>query len=140
VACGAIAAALGQKLSDMEGARAGQHGVGRAAALQRGDAWNVGRQEVARKMLRRRAAARCSTGRWRATWRGQGWPARGREAAGQRPGWHVHRRRGVLEQQGRRTWPGQSSGGARQRNREEGERGRRRRIQMQYLRNAGTLL
>jgi hypothetical protein len=39
----AIAAALGQKLSDMEGARAGQHGVGRAAALRRDDAWSIGR-------------------------------------------------------------------------------------------------
>jgi hypothetical protein len=49
----AIAAALGQKLSDVEGAWAGQHGVDSAAAQQRGDAWDVGRQEVAREMLRR---------------------------------------------------------------------------------------
>jgi hypothetical protein len=32
----AIAAVLGQKLSDVEDARASQHGVGRAAAQQRG--------------------------------------------------------------------------------------------------------
>jgi hypothetical protein len=35
-ACVAIAAVLGQKLSDVEDARASQHGVGRAAAQQRG--------------------------------------------------------------------------------------------------------
>jgi hypothetical protein len=50
-ACVAIAAALGQKLSDVEDAQAGQHGVGRAAGQQRGDAWNVGRREVAWEML-----------------------------------------------------------------------------------------
>jgi hypothetical protein len=49
----AIAAALGQKLSDVEDARAGQHGVGRVAAQQRDDAWSIGRQEVAWEMLRR---------------------------------------------------------------------------------------
>jgi hypothetical protein len=83
-ACVAIGAALGQKLSDVEDARAGQHGVRRAAAQQWGDVWNVGRQEVAREMLRRRIS-----GRRRATWPGGERPARGREAAGQRPRWHV---------------------------------------------------
>jgi hypothetical protein len=39
----AIMAALGQKLCDVEAARAGQHGVGRAAAQQKSDAWDVGR-------------------------------------------------------------------------------------------------
>jgi hypothetical protein len=47
----AIAAALGQKLSNVEDARAGQHGVGRAVARQKSDTWDVGRQEVAREML-----------------------------------------------------------------------------------------
>jgi hypothetical protein len=88
-ACMAIAAALGQKLSDVEGARAGQHRVGRAAALKRDDAWSGGRQEVAREMLRRRAAVRRSSGRRRATWPSGEKPARGWEAAGQRPGWHM---------------------------------------------------
>jgi hypothetical protein len=54
------------------------HGVGRAAARQKSDAWDVGRQEVAREMLRRRAAAKCSSGRRRAAWRGEGKPARSR--------------------------------------------------------------
>jgi hypothetical protein len=67
----AIAAALGQKQCDVEEARASRHGAGRAAAPQKSDAWNVGRQEVVREMLRRRAAAKCSSGRRRATWRGQ---------------------------------------------------------------------
>jgi post-segregation antitoxin (ccd killing protein) len=47
----AIAAALGQKQCDVGVARASQHGVERAAAQQRSDAWNVGRQEVAQEML-----------------------------------------------------------------------------------------
>jgi hypothetical protein len=54
-----------------------------------------------------------------------GEPVRGREAAGQGPRRHVHKRRGVLERQGRRTWPG-SGGGVWQRRSREGERGRRR--------------
>jgi hypothetical protein len=87
----AIAAALGQELSDVEDARAGQHGVGRAAAQQRDDAWSIGRQEVPREMLRQRAAAMSSSGRRRATWPSGERPARGRKAAGQRPGWHVAR-------------------------------------------------
>jgi hypothetical protein len=73
----AIAAALGQELCDVEAARAGQHRVGRAAAWQKCDAWDVRRQEVAREVLRRRAAAECSSGRRRAAWRGKGKPARG---------------------------------------------------------------
>jgi hypothetical protein len=36
----AIAAELGQRQCDVEDARAGQHGVGRAAARQGSDAWN----------------------------------------------------------------------------------------------------
>jgi hypothetical protein len=61
------------------------------------------------------------TGRRRATWPSGERPARGREAAGQRPERHVHGRRGVREQQRRRTWPG--SGGACGRGEtEEGER------------------
>jgi hypothetical protein len=47
--------------------------------------------EVALESLRRRAAARISLRRPRAAWRGEGKPARGWEAAGQRPGWHVAR-------------------------------------------------
>jgi hypothetical protein len=74
----AIAAALGQKLCDVEAARVGQHGVGRVEARQKSDAWDVGRQEVAREMLRRRAAAKCSSASRRAAWRGEGKPARGR--------------------------------------------------------------
>jgi hypothetical protein len=38
-----IAAALGQKLCDVEAARTGQHGIGRAVAQQKNDAWDVGR-------------------------------------------------------------------------------------------------
>jgi hypothetical protein len=49
VACVAIAAALGQKQCNVE--VASQHGVGRTAAWQRSDAWNIRRQEVAREML-----------------------------------------------------------------------------------------
>jgi hypothetical protein len=74
----AVAAELGQELCDVEAARAGQHGVGRAAAREKSDAWDVGRQEVAREMLRRQAAMKCSSGRRRAAWRGEGKPARGR--------------------------------------------------------------
>jgi hypothetical protein len=40
----ATAAELGQRQCDVEDARAGQHGVGRAAARQESDAWN--RQEA----------------------------------------------------------------------------------------------
>jgi hypothetical protein len=38
-ACVATAAELGQRKCDVEDARAGQHGVGRAAARQGSDAW-----------------------------------------------------------------------------------------------------
>jgi hypothetical protein len=49
----ATAAELGQRQCDVEDARAGQHGVGRAAARRVMTRRIVGRQEVAREMLRR---------------------------------------------------------------------------------------
>jgi hypothetical protein len=39
----AAVAELRQELCDVEDARAGQHGIGRATARQRSDAWNIGR-------------------------------------------------------------------------------------------------
>jgi hypothetical protein len=122
----AIAAALGQKKCDVEDARASQHGVGRAAARRVMTRGIVGRQEVAREMLRRRAAVRRSSGRWQATWRGPGvTSARAGRAAGERrraPGRH----RAAQGRQGWRTWPGQRRRRAAEENRGEGERGRRR--------------
>jgi hypothetical protein len=125
-ACVAAAAELGQELCDVETARAGQHEVSRAAAQLRDDTWDVGRQEVARKTLRWRVAAMCSSGRWRATWPSKEGPAREQEAAGQRSGRHVHARRVMWERQRRRTWPG-SGGGVRQRRNRGGREGGRRR-------------
>jgi hypothetical protein len=80
------AAELGQELYDVEATRAGQHGVGRAAAWQKSDVWNVGRQEVAREMLRRRATAKCSSGRRRTTWRGHGVASARAESGGAEAG------------------------------------------------------
>jgi hypothetical protein len=128
----AAAAELGQELCDVETAQAGQHEVGRAAAQLRDDAWDVRRQEVARKTLRRRAAVMCSSGRRRATWPSEEGPARGRKAAGQRSGRHMHARRGLREQQRRRTCPNSGGGVWQRRNRGGRERGRRRRTQMQF--------
>jgi hypothetical protein len=58
----AITAALGQKKCNVEDARASQHGVGRAAARRVMMHGIVGRQEVAREALCRRAAVRRSSG------------------------------------------------------------------------------
>jgi hypothetical protein len=79
---------------------------------------------VALESLRWRAAVKCSSGRRRAAWRGKGKPAQGWEAAGQGPRRHVHRCRGVLDRQGRRTWPGSGAGVRQRRSRGGRERER----------------
>jgi hypothetical protein len=73
-------------------------------------------------MLRWRAAARCSSGRRLATWPNWERPARGREAAGQRSGWHVARSLAAQRRQGQHTWPGERRRRATEKNRGEGER------------------
>jgi hypothetical protein len=59
----ATAAELRQRKCNVEDARAGQHGVGRAAARQGSDAWNCREQEVALESLRWRAAVKHGSGR-----------------------------------------------------------------------------
>jgi hypothetical protein len=130
----------GQQQCDVGNAGASQHRVGRAAARQGSDAWDHRKQEVALELLRRRAAVKHGSGKRRTTWRGEEEPARGREAAGQRLGRRVDGRRAALGRGGAQHMTGQSCGSARQRNRGEGKRGRRRRTQMQFAENTGTLL
>jgi hypothetical protein len=137
----AAAAELGQEHCDVEDARASQHGVGRAAAQQRSDAWNVGRQEVARVMLRWRAAVKHSSGRQSGgvSRRGQ---ASARAGSG---GVEAGVARGEVlssaETAGAAHMAGRMAAArGRGEQRRGRERGRRRGTQMQYHRNAGALL
>jgi hypothetical protein len=81
----------------------------------------IGKQEVALGLLRRRAAARSSSGRQRATWRGKEKPAWGRGAAGQVLGRHVACLRAALEWGGAWHMAGRAPAA---RGRETEERGR----------------
>jgi hypothetical protein len=94
--------------------RAGERHVGRR------------KQEVVLESLRRRAAARISSGRPRTTWRGYGVASAGSGKAAASGGAARGSGQSSAGAAGRRTWPG-SGGGVRQRkNRGGRERGRRR--------------
>jgi hypothetical protein len=136
----ATAAELGQRQWDVVDARVGQHEVGRAAAWQGSDAWNRREQEVALESLRRRTAVKHGSGRQSGGVSRRGEASTRPGSGGAEAGTARGRAQNGAGAVGATHLASQSSGGARQSNRGEGERGRRRRTQLQIVENAGTPL
>jgi hypothetical protein len=121
-------------------AGARQHKVRRTAARQGSDAWDHRKQEVVLESLRRRSAAKHGSGRPQTTWRGQAVAsARSGKATVER-GRARGRAQSGAEAAEAAHMAGAAAAACDRENRGKGERGRRRRTQMQYHRNAGTLL
>jgi hypothetical protein len=139
-ACMATAVELGQRQCDVGNAGTRQHKVGRAAARPGSDAWDRWEAGGGAGVAATASGGEEQLGQTAGDMARQG-KASARPGSGGADAGAVRGRPQGGSGVGKCTAHGwQSSGGARQKNRGEGERGRRRRTQLRIAENTGTPL